>query len=372
MNYILFALLLFVQVTHARGLQAKTIIEKKQKAILSFVPGSIEKMRVPIINELVAGDMSKLDAPPFPRFWTEFSDINTMTSTTKVGAKIPVVDFGGKLNLEFKYSLKTGFVIVSSAEKNKLKKYSGKSVSYNANSAGILSLDETTFLNYANASKGNPMVGLCVYEASLNIEKTVEGGFNFIVEESVKKGNTTTMTNAVFSNFFQIRNDVPVSTYIKEICGGIFKNEIESVVVNDFSKMVIEKLVAFNQKSNCTESRASDNENGDPSCQQWHSSFPQNVQNLTVPRCMLQKNGSHRCRLKAREGTACHLYINPETRQYSDSFSEYENSVLATENNYAYGCDKKAGLNCVLEKEPILLSGVPLFPGRARCQATQE
>lgn len=378
MKSVLFVLILLSQIAQANVRLQGSVPTKEAGAILSFVPGSIENMRQPIINDLVSTDMPKLDPPNFPRFWTERTKSEIVVSTTKLSAKIPVVDLGAKLNMEFRFGLKTSFVMISSkrkSEKGHSKKPVAKSVILANEDDEVLVMDESTFLSYPNVRPGYPMVGFCVFEASLSMEKTMEGGFNFIVEETNKRGSVETMSNAIFSNFFQVRGDVPVSTYLDGVCRGIFKKEVETVVVNDFSKLVIEKLVSQNPKSDCSPSRPTEEDivNGDQSCQEWHATnFSAPVRHLTVPRCMLQANGVHRCRLKARAGTACNMYLDPATMQYSETFKSFDRTVLATEEHYAYSCDKKANLSCVLEKEPILLRGLPIYSGKARCQSSEK
>lgn len=377
MNAFLVALSLLVQTAYAgdRYSSLTSIKSVNASQVLTYVPGSIENMRQPIISDLVSSDMPQLDYPPFPRIWTERTKSETLVSNTKLGAKVPIIDLGGRLSLEFRYTLKTSFIIISSkrkAEKNHHKSSSRVS-GIPTMSDEVLSFDEGTFQTYPNVRPGYPMVGLCVFEASLAIEKTAEGGFDFLVAETVKKGTVETMSNAIFSNFFQLQGHVGVSTYLEGTCNDIFKKEVEAMVVNDFSKLVMEKVVAQNPESDCAPSRSSEDiENGDASCLDWQQSFSRYVQDLTVPRCMLQQNGVHRCRLKAREGTACDMYVDPQTKTFSPTFKNFDRTILATEDNYAYSCDKKMGLTCVMEKKPTLLHGIPIFTGKARCQAQQN
>lgn len=384
MESLLIALSILIQNAQARDpYQTRATIEsvgapekKKSSEILSYIPGSIENMRQPIINDLISSEIPELESPPNPRIWTEHTKSDIVVSNTKLGSKVPILELGGKLSLEFKYALKTSFVMISSkrkAEKIRQRKKNAKQEEATV-SEEVLNFDETTFQTYPNVRPGYPMVGFCVFEASLAIERAREGGFNFVVEESAKKGTVETMSNAIFSNFFQLKGDVPVNDYLEKVCNGIFKTEVEPMVVSDFSKLVMEKIVGQNPTSNCTPSNSpEDIETGDASCLDWHNkNYSQTIRHLTVPRCTLQQNGTHRCRLKAREGAACRVYVDPRTKIFSTTFTSFDHTILATENHFAYSCDQKAGLSCVMEKDPVLLHGVPLISGRARCKADQN
>ncbi|MGZ3782095.1 MAG: hypothetical protein ACXVCY_15695 [Pseudobdellovibrionaceae bacterium] len=379
MKVLFVALIFLVQfnaVARVDHFQNNAFLEKQTSQVLSFIPGSIEDMRQPIINDLISSDMPALDSPPNPRIWTERTKSDIIVSNTKLGAKVPIVDIGSKLSIEFKYGLKTSFVIVSSKrkdDKSHAQKKSMRPFKISSTSEDVLNFDESTFQTYPNVRPGYPMVGFCVFEASLAIDKNIEGGFDFIVGETGKKGTLETMSNAIFSNFFQLSSEIPVNTYLEKVCDGIFKKEVEPMVVNDFSKMVMEKIVSQNPKSDCTPNRSADEaDSGDASCLEWHSSFAEPIRNLTVPRCILQVNGAHRCRLKARQGTACPMYIDPHTQTYSPNFKSFDGTILATDSHYSYSCDKKAGLSCVMEKEPTLLRGIPLVTGKARCQSDKQ
>lgn len=376
--YFLSALVLVMQSAYAIDHEYSSTLRQRDYSanIMSFVPGNLENMRQPIIDDLVGAKMNKLNAPDFPRIWTERSKSEVIGSNTKLGAKVPLVDLGGKLSLDFRYSLRTSFVIVSSKVKA-LKKIQNRSFSKSRvmsesqqEDEEVLNFDDKTYLTYPNVRADYPMVGMCVFEASLGIEKTLEGGIDFIVGETARKATVETMSNAIFSNFFQLSADIPVDTYLNEICNGLFKKEVQPMVINDFSKMVMEKVIAQNPKSDCSpSSKSEDVENGDAACLNWHSkTFPANVRHLTVPRCLLQNNGIHRCRLRARKGTACRMYIDPATKKMSAHYQDLGNSILATEDYFAYSCDSKKSLSCELDKEPTLLHGIPIFAGRASCR----
>lgn len=341
----------------------------------SVIPSDTQMLGAPTISDLVNADVPELDTPDFPRLWTRRDIGDVIKSNTKFGTKIPVVDLGGKLSIEFRYNLKTTFFIISSTRKKEKNSHGAASKTAEAptQSDEVLNFDETTMLTYPKVLPGYPMVGICVYEASLDIEKTVEGGFDFIIGEKFEKGKLNGMGSSRFSNYFQLRGDIPVKTYLESVCGNTFKKQMEPSVINDLSKMVMEVVIGGNLHSDCTPSRSvEDVENGDASCMAWHQDFPENIRHLTVPRCMLQHTGVHRCRLKAREGTACDMYVDPVTKTFKETFKSFDRTILATEDNFAYSCDKKLGLSCIMEKEPTLLRGVPLMLGRARCQSTHN
>ncbi|MCB0386822.1 MAG: hypothetical protein KDD43_15615, partial [Bdellovibrionales bacterium] len=206
---------------------------------------------------------------------------------------------------------------------------------------------------------------------SLAVEKGKHLNFEvFGSGQSLEQANIETNTQSIFSNFFQVRGDVSVSSYLDKVCDDVFRRDVEQFVLEDFSKMVIEKVVHSNPDSECEPPNGSNNGStlaGDTSCLDWHRKrFPKAIQGISVARCELQRDGAHRCRLKSRQDIPCPLYMSKDDGTYSE-YRTQTHRLHATRGILENPCDQVSGLRCKMDREPWKVFGIPFWAGIGRC-----
>lgn len=346
------------------------------KGLQAVQPGSSESLRQQLFFQLLGTSTPQLQWPAFPRIWLERNKVESKTSNTSLGLKIPIISAGTKVSVHFRYGLKTSLVIMSSMRREGAVNQSlpiengisGRSLtSDEATTYEILKWDENNIAVYPNVKEGYPMVGFCSFEASLTVDKHWEGGVDiFGSGQSFETNDVDISSYTLFSNFFQVDPNISVDSYINEVCNKIFRKEAEPVVINDFSKLVIEKVVKIHPRSDCKIVQQINTSVGDSTCLDWHREFSGPIQRMTMPRCELQFDGAQKCVLKAREGVSCPLYQNKDTKNLSEYITSRRDQKI-TESSYAYPCDQKSGLSCKLESAPTMLGGVVAWPGSARC-----
>ena len=345
--------------------------------VQGMYPGPMDMVKRQMFNELLSSDTPQLSWPPFPRLWLEKNRQEVITSNTYVGLKVPlaVATGGAKLNIQFRYGLKTTLVMISSRRKQSPKDPISESLDLvyatGTEEKQMLRWDEQKMMAFPDVRDEYPMVGLCAFEASLAVEKGKHLNFEvFGSGQTLEQANIETNTQSIFSNFFQVREDVSVSTYLDKVCDDVFRRDVEQFVLEDFSKMVVEKVVHSNPDSECQPGNSGGGDStlaGDVSCLDWHrKKFPKTIQGITVARCELEVNGAHRCRLKSRHDVPCPLYMNKENGTYSETRTK-SHRLHATRGILENPCDRQSGLKCKMDREPWKVFGVPFWAGVGRC-----
>lgn len=333
-----------------------------------------------LFRQLLSAETPSLSWPAFPRIWVERSVSDWHTTNTSLGLQIPVIHTGGKLSLEYTYSLRTSVILISSlrpvSENSQFVARSTNDliadhVGEESMVASILKWDEKSNSVYPKVREGYPMTGFCAFEARLSMEESGRGGIDFFGTGAVvEKGQTEVNQQMIFSNFFQIRSDISVRSYLEDVCNKIFREKVEKTIVDDFSKLVIERMIAKNPGHACQPPRGDEIslEIGDPSCLDWHkTSVPATTRKVTVPRCLLHHDGAYRCALQARENVSCPLYMDAKTGEMTDSIQS-PRTIRVAGGHREFPCDSNQGLSCQMVKDPFMLLNRPLFAGQAVCR----
>lgn len=352
--------------------------DPKGGRVQALYPGPMDMVKRQIFNELLSAETPQLSWPPFPRLWLEKHRQRVITTNTYIGLKIPiaVASGGAKLNIQFKYGLKTTFTLISSRRKaessDPISESLGLEFAKGDKEKQMLRWDPQYKMSFPDVRDDYPMVGLCAFEASLAIDTGKTLNFEVLGSgASVEHSDIETNSHSIFSNFFQVRPDVSVAAYLDTVCDQVFRQDVEQFVLQDFSKVVIEKVVHANPKSECAPPRGPEGASslaGDASCLDWHrKNFHRTVQNTTTARCELQKDGAHRCELRSKVGGACPIYLNSRTGTYSETRDD-ESRLRVTQGYLENPCDETSGLRCQLVSEPWMVWGVPLWSGKGRCQ----
>lgn len=334
-----------------------------------------------LFRQLLSAETESLSWPAFPRIWIERSIQTFKASNTSLGMNVPVLDSGAKLSIGFRYGLKTTFILISSLRRSDQQVGRGPLDSFSPLAEGtdpkkveasIVHWDENQKVAFPKIRDGYPMVGFCAFEASLQMDKTGKAELNAIaLSQSVEGGETEMIQQILFSNFFQVRSDISIRDYLEDVCGNIFRDQVERSVVDDFSKMVVEKVLLRNPKHQCEPPAAGEDpaalEIGDPSCLEWHNSYySRAIRKMTVPRCILGRTGAYQCQLRARENKSCSLYMDAKTGKRSETITS-RSSVRITGGDFSFPCDRTKGLRCQLTHEPWMFLGEAFLPGSSIC-----
>lgn len=348
----------------------------RRGAMSSVTNGVSDGARKQIYRDLLSAETPQLSWPAFPRIWMERTKTEYVSSNTSLGLQVPVLDTGVKLSINYRYGLKTTLVIMSSLRRfNGVLAPGASIVQADANSEStILRWDEQRNLAYPDVKDDYPMVGFCSYEASLTSDTFKRLGFEIAGNgQAFEQGTVETGAQTLFSNFFQVRGDISVRAYLEDVCGRIFKENIQKAVISDFSKIVLEKVVHDNPNSECTPPNGGVRdalvaETGDVSCLEWHAQQPDPIRKITVPRCEMRYDGAYRCVARARANTACSMYMDAKTGKRSETYVGRK-VVRLTPGDYEYKCDGYLGLKCEMVSEPTMVFGQPFLSGKAICKS---
>lgn len=324
-------------------------------------PGVRDSLKLQVLEDNLNAENTQLSWPPLPRAWLEYASTFYIQTNTFVGFRAnpsffeisPII--ASKLSFDFRYQVKSAFVMI---------------VSRDQNTESLFRFDGERMRTYPNPTQERPLVGLCIYESQFTYDRNL--GFSVDVVgsgQSVTEGETQSITNTHFSQFFQIDFETAVDQY-QHICETTYREQIEEQVNLDFSRQVMNYMFYNHPQSNCSPSFDENPPDGDPSCSEW---FEDNIhpatRRITVARCELQNRGVHRCVLKARnEGISCPLYWTSEGIQ---STRRTRRDPVVTPDSWgypSYPCDESQGLQCQVEREPWMVAGVPIFKGEGRCR----
>lgn len=341
------------------------------------VEGALSDWRRQNFDSIFAMDNAQLDWPQMPRDWVEHNVSRQYSSNTAIGIRSSYsnpVWTNFKSTIEFRYNVKTAFIIVASRS---------PANSPASTQPGPVRFDVGRYAAYPNVQPRSPMVGMCAFEMSFNIDS----GRSNATEVALPGGivpylNQTTTTNAVrgyvhthFSPFFQLDGDISVETYLNGVCDGIFRARKQEMMIAQATGQILSMFWNYNPRSSCRPPSPEQGRlvEGDPSCMAWFNTFNSSVRSLTMPRCEFQSNGSHQCVLRARrEGVRCTLVLDPTTGQYVSELPTSRTSVRTVTTNpvHAYPCDRSTGLECQMARAPRSIGGLRLTDGEARCVAS--
>jgi hypothetical protein len=217
------------------------------------------------------------------------------------------------------------------------------------------------------------MVAFCAFEATLNYGVSAKGGIQFLGSGQIlEKGRTRSITHTLFSRFFQVDGQQSPHEMLERVCAGQFRNQVESYVNRDFSRAVIEMYATLSPDNECQPDPKNDGPQGDAACMNWHAkNFDQNLQKITVPRCVFVPSGVHRCQIMSRENGNCSMYWDKSKHQAVAAEALLGAGVAryskATDSPYEFTCDSSAGLTCTMVKQPWIALNAPVWQGTARC-----
>ncbi|MCJ8278216.1 MAG: hypothetical protein HRT44_00585 [Bdellovibrionales bacterium] len=381
-KWVAFLLIIFsAQSTYAQPSQ--TLRQIRRESTLRSGTSRVQTVDVRrhLVRELLGTDENALRWPSYPRVWVEKSLQSLKRSNTSVGFQSLV---GGSVSIDYSYGVKTSVVILGSTRPTEGvvdlgdEEELAESIAENplipneAEDMGFLRFDNVLRRTYPNPSEDHPMVGFCSYEVSLTIARDLEGKIKFPgFSQTIAFEEAESMSTAFYSNLFQVSSEPSLREYLEVTCNRYFRENVEGKVHKDFSKMVLEYF-AYSHPDNECQPSTNDNSNdlGDFQCIEWHNQFDRGVRHLTAPRCRLQRNGIHKCELRAKEGSRCRMYY--EDGEFSPRPRRNRLAPVATSRlhrNVTYGkCDQ--GLSCQFDegREPtVFLKGV-LFGGHAFCR----
>ncbi|MBK9039422.1 MAG: hypothetical protein IPL83_09710 [Bdellovibrionales bacterium] len=328
----------------------------------------------------------ELSFPGFPRVWTELSMENYSGVSAYASASVPVpflgaITYGLKVNKNYKYSVKTTFILVAS-DSSDHSKYSDqpKVRQVSEDEDNFLVLNHQTMHAYPKVSDENPMVGLCSYDISLSNEFQTQDGFSFnkavgalaaAVGLTWEKGTVEVAKTTRFSKFIRLDPTISIDQYLRTVCMEKFSESKRRETASHFNKIVLSQMWHHNPNSTCTPSLDNFKERlpgGDRSCMEWYSdNFDSSLRKRTIPRCEIHADGTHRCVLKSRENATCPMFLDRKTGTYSPFLSQ-KNRVSVTSGAYERPCDDTSGLKCQFVDQPSMFAlGIPLLMGSARC-----
>lgn len=382
-------------IAHARTDSTKDIIRSSLLEYFSPYVNINDGEEENIENELLnTKTESKLFYPPFPRTWIErysAQPVETTTTaifdTSKIGQAVSTfagplgpgimqVLNGYQLNYKYEHSIKysynkaTTLMVMTSwrqfADPNQPKTdklpFSKDTLEHE-----VMDLKDD-LRNYYKVSKDYPLIGMCKYEMSLNIQKSDTNTFGFIFGSEAKSNNVVDgMSYTVYSNFFQIEGHIPAQDYLHVRCGENFTEAVRFLVEKEFNKMVTEAFAHYHPRSECRWTPPSNkmSKQGDQDCLNWFNKLDilgLNKKN-SVPRCILGEEGYPVCVVRtAKPGAYCPIYSSrgkisaKEPKSWERQLNPMENTGSIGRKTL-YQCDQ--GLECRLQNgKPI--TAIPL------------
>jgi hypothetical protein len=335
-----------------------------------------------IFRSLLSTEGKDLAWPSFPRTWHEESMTDLVTSNTRFGWSGGPVS--GGISIDYKWGLKTSLVIVASNRTSESALDDHGVTVYPAETAPefeIFKWDDATQRTLPNVRPDYPMVAFCAFEASLNYSVTAKGGVEFLGNgQSVENGRVHNISHTIFSRFIQVDGKMSPLEMLNRLCEQEFRPQVEQYANRDFSRTVAELQSHQNPENECQPS-AEDGLSGDSACMAWFQrDIDRTLQKITVPRCVLDAKGVHRCELHAKRGVSCAMFWNKRGKNYLSGDSPIlrllrgtggitaAGLVKVTDSPYEFDCDTASGLTCRLNRAPTLLFGVPIWHGQARCR----
>lgn len=330
-----------------------------------------------ILMQLLSDQTPSLSWPAFPRTWTQLSEATYQESSTSLGITVNGIarSLGlGALagvaanvgvsykpyNFVYRYTFETTLIAMTS--------YRGADahpdeviLAPESELHTLFDYDPQLNRNFFRADNENPMIGFCAIEARLDVNVSEEFGITYLVGESrAASGNTRSIKHALYSNFFQIEPHIPVSEYLETYCGGEFKTYARPYVEADFNKLVLETNIHNNPRNECIIDNSNDPE-GDNDCFAWFANIDRPVRHVTVPRCVVSRDGVSRCQLRAKPQMSCPLYQQRDG-SYSSQFRLYSEATAG----FSFACDE--GTTCQMDRQPLKLGPIIIWPGAASCR----
>lgn len=354
-----------------------------------YVNANSEKL-TDIEDELLnTSSESKLFYPPFPRTWIDrYSSEVTETSTTAtfdtgklflavstfsgpISLPVKALFNGAQLGYKYEHSIKYAYTKQTtlmamtswrqSADPNRpkapLKLPPGSDPTLHS------VIDQRSDLRtYFKVSEQFPIVAMCKYEMSLVISKTSTNTLGFLVGAKADgKSVIDGMSYTVYSNFFQIEDNIPIQEYLSVRCGENFAETVRFLVESEFNKIVTEAFAHYHPKSQCRwNPNATKQKTGDQDCMDWYNKldFLGLDKKTTVPRCVLGKEGYPVCVIRtSKPGTYCPVYASrgeiftKEPPRWERQLNPMDNAGFINQ-KMLYPCDQ--GLECRLDNgQPI-------------------
>ncbi len=281
----------------------------------------------------------QINWPALPRIWAPRYISKTLEGEVSVGAL--AFSTGVKASFNYKYNVKTTLWLISSTRPVNSKSYVEK-VSYSMNDDDDFFIEGDRGLLYPNVRDEFPIVGLCIYEVSLDLTNSKKGFFDFFGNGfSLMSQDAVGGSFATWSNFFNTKSTTAVSTYLSRNCEGFFNKNVKDYTERNFSKLAVELYSMYNPKNTCSIS-AERTELGDSDCMAWHARRSSRVREATVPRCEMNQSGVSKCVLKSARRRGCTLWQDDNDKLSSTnpdgSYKLATNTVFNNECDYGLTC----------------------------------
>lgn len=349
----------------SEGLKQEKNLATFGSGIITSLPGHSTTEKSDIFYDLLGASGAGPGWPPFPRLWHEQYEIENISSNTYWKPSIKVLS--GGLEIDFKYGMKTTLVLVTSLENATKEDKNGERV-INAEAFQMMELHPRTKTMYPKMRDNIPMVAFCSYELSFAMDEGrslgVEAlGFGTKITNRSIRG----MSQTVYSKFFSVTGSESIESLFIGYCKNTFEKKVKAAVERNFVPMVVEQTLRHHPNNQCS-LEARTGKSGDFDCLEWFDGFDRIRQHKNVPRCLTVKAGFNVCRLRAKKGKSCPLYIDKEFKVY-DSVSKHGLQAL-TKTKFASQCDK--GLKCTMDEQPtmyrVLDRPMIVFKGSASCK----
>jgi hypothetical protein len=350
--------------------------------------------------QLLGTQNEALSWPGYPRYWFEDSYTDTIEETARAGigsGLMPGVSAGvTALEVKFRYSLKTSFVLIATTRQGgQIDPSKLASVVTNTQrkvAEGALGLQDplgleifvqdSNFNYFPNPTPGYPMVGLCYFEVSMIFDRTSSMGMDvFGSGGSSAQTKSRTVSLSLYSNFFQVDGKIAVDQLTQRTCLGVFEKVAKPRVLQLFSPIAIQEKINHSGLSQCQrerdyQPRPHETDRGCERAQKWLEVINPYTQGKAVHRCMLWSDGVNRCTARKVEGAECSLYYDADLKKITAK-SSAQRLGSANELKTVYHqpvtlslssgeCD--FGLQCTLDTQPWIVGGMILQKAIASCK----
>lgn len=307
--------------------------------IASGVPNNLEDIvEFQLLNAQQLS--SQINWPALPRIWVPRYISRSFEGEVSVGANIYFT--GVKASFNYKYNVKTTLWLISSTRPTNSLPGPVPQVSFNMSENEDFFIQGNKGLLYPNVREHFPIVGLCIYEISLDLTNTRRGFFDFFgTGLNLLSQDAVGGSFATWSNFFNTQKDTPVKTYLSRDCEGFFNKNVKDYTERNFSKLAVELYSLYHPKNTCSVNGES-TDVGDTDCMEWHSRLSSRKKEATVPRCEMNNKGISHCVLKSKQKAQCPLWY--DTRKNYTSTNINGDLELATSSLVSRECDY--GLTC--------------------------
>ena len=199
---------------------------------------------------------------------------------------------------------------------------------------------------------GHPIIGFCLYDTSLSVSDKVAATLmahgngvsgSAEIKDLVNAGNN--------SQFFVVDPVKSPNYYLSTVCEEEYNSRIREGAEQDLYNLAYDIFVYSNPQDSCVpaSSDVPRDPKGDPSCMAWHRQLLPGLVAHTVPRCVANSQGNHRCQMRSKKDYSCPLYADDDTDIVYTTWKDGRRRV--TSGSFEYACDPDLGLRCHIVQE---------------------